>query len=458
MKQTVVINVVGLSAKILEDKTLFISKWCTEGKHIATVEPILPAVTCSIQTTYLTGKWPSEHGVIGNGWYNKEQAEIQFWKQSNHLVEAPSIWEEARKINPDFTCANMFWWYNMYSTADYSLTPRPQYRANGLKKPDCYSFPSSLRDEIQDKLGTFPLFDFWGPRTTIKSSQWIADASTYVHDQYNPTLQLIYLPHLDYCMQKYHADSQEVQKDIKELDELLKGLIEFYENKNITPILVSEYGISPVSKPIHLNRIFRKQGWLSIRNENKKELLDAGASKVFAVADHQVAHIYCSPQLEENVLKLLKKTQGVEEVLDKEEMQKRNLWHKRSGNFMVVAKKEAWFTYYYWLDDKKAPDFARTVDIHNKPGYDPVEMFLNTEKKGIKLKIIAKLLLKKIGFRVLFDFIPLNANLIQGSHGRVDIEDSEKPILVAVENNKKVLKAIAIKDVILASIFGNNLK
>jgi len=395
MKQTVVINVVGLTSKILENKELFISKWSRE-KQLAIIEPVLPAVTCSMQTTYLTGKWPSEHGIIGNGWYNKEQSEVQFWKQSNKLVQSPSIWDEARKLNPEFTCANMFWWYNMYSSADFSVTPRPQYWANGLKKPDCYSYPSQLRDELQKELGTFPLFDFWGPRTTIKSSQWIADASKIVSDTYNPTLQLIYLPHLDYCFQKYDYNSDEVQKDIKDLDGLLKDLIEFYESKNITPMVLSEYGISPVSKPIHINRILRKEGLVSIRVENDKELLDAGASKAFAVADHQVAHVYCKPHLKEAVKDILKKINGVDEVLDTEEQKKRNLWHERSGDFMVVAKEEAWLTYYYWFDDKKAPDFARTVDIHKKPGYDPVEMFLDTQKKGLKLKIVLKLLFKKL--------------------------------------------------------------
>ena len=421
MNQTVVINVVGLTSKILEDKSLFISKWCTENASLSTIDPVLPAVTCSAQTTYLTGKWPSEHGIIGNGWYNKEQSEVQFWKQSNKLVQSESIWDEAKRINPNFTCANMFWWYNMYSTVDYSVTPRPQYWANGLKKPDCYSNPSKLRDELQEQLGVFPLFDFWGPRTTIKSSQWIADASKIVSDKYEPTLQLIYIPHLDYCFQKFNYESDEVQKDIKDLDLLLKDLIHFYEHKNITPIVLSEYGISKVSQPIHLNRIFRNHDLVRIREENNRELLDAGASKAFAVADHQVAHIYCKPELEEQVKAILEQTEGIEEILDIEVQKERNVWHERSGNFMVIAKEDTWFTYYYWLDDDKAPDFARTVDIHKKPGYDPVEMFLNTNKKTIKLKVVFKLLLKKLGFRVLFNVIPLDATLIQGSHGRTNV-------------------------------------
>ena len=455
MKQTVVINVVGLTSKILEDKNLFISKWCNDGKELATIEPVLPAVTCSAQTTYLTGKWPSEHGIIGNGWYNKEQSEVQFWKQSNKLVQAPNIWDEARTINPEFTCANMFWWYNMYSTADYSVTPRPQYWANGLKKPDCYSYPSELRDELQDKLGIFPLFDFWGPKTTIKSSQWIADASKLVSNKYEPTLQLIYIPHLDYCLQKYDANSNEVKKDIADLDILLKDLITFYESKNMTPIVLSEYGISSVSKPIHLNRIFRNHGLLKTRSEQNRELLDAGASDAFAVSDHQVAHIYCKQEHKEKVYDILKKIDGVEEVLDVQEQKNRNVWHERSGSFMVIAKQDAWFTYYYWVDDKKAPDYARTVDIHNKPGYDPVEMFLDPKKTAIKLRVVGKLILKKLGFRMLFNFIPLDASLIKGSHGRTNVNRLEKPVLATKGNTTKKLKGIDVKNIILSAIIGN---
>ena len=162
LNKTVIINLVGLSKRIIGSKTPFLNKWI-DDKNLSYIDPILPAVTCSAQTTYLTGKWPSEHGIVANGWFFKEEQEIKLWRQSNKLVQAPSIWENAKAIDQNFTCANMFWWYNMYSKVDYSVTPRPQYRADGLKVPDCYSFPPNLRDQLQRELGTFPLFNFWGP-------------------------------------------------------------------------------------------------------------------------------------------------------------------------------------------------------------------------------------------------------------------------------------------------------
>src|SRR5690606_20602754 len=190
--------------------------------------------------------------------------EIKFWKQSNKLVGAEKIWEKAKKEDPSFTCANMFWWYNMYSSVDFSVTPRPNYLADGRKMPDCYSYPAELRDELQEKLGQFPLFHFWGPGADIKSSQWIADASMYTEEKHNPDLTLIYLPHLDYCLQKFGPDLAKISKELQEIDTLVETLVSFYEKRNARIIILSEYGISPVNNPIHLNRLFRQRGLLGI--------------------------------------------------------------------------------------------------------------------------------------------------------------------------------------------------
>src|SRR4051794_30240614 len=291
MNKTVVIDVVGLSSNLIGEHTPFLKGYISK-KKLSLIEPMLPAVTTSVQSTYLTGKWPSEHGIVGNGWYDREECEVKFWKQSNKLVRDEKIWERAKKYDPNFTCAQMFWWYNMYSSADYSVTPRPNYLADGRKMPDCYSHPAELRDELQNKFGQFPLFQFWGPGANIKSTQWIADASMYTDDRYNPLLTLIYLPHLDYCLQKSGPDFSSISKDLNEIDAVVKQLINFYEKKNANIILLSEYGIAPVNNPIHINQVLRENGLLHFRVERGLELLDAGASKAFAVADHQIAHVY----------------------------------------------------------------------------------------------------------------------------------------------------------------------
>ena len=429
MNKTVVIDIVGLSSALLKHKDLFLTQWI-EKNHLSKIKPMLPAVTCAVQSTYLTGKWPSEHGIVANGWYFKDECEVKLWRQSNHLVQAPKIWDMAKTIDPNFTCSNMFWWYNMYSNSDYNVTPRPQYRADGQKKPDCYSKPEDLRDRLQNELGTFPLFNFWGPNTTIKSTKWIADASKLVHNWHEPTLQLIYLPHLDYVLQK-HNDENIILKDLKELDVVYKDLITFYESKGVKIILLSEYGINPVKSPFHINRLLRKHGYIKIREENGLELLDYGISSAFAMADHQIAHIYIKNKNKlTEIKKILADCPEIDVVLDAEGQKEQHINHVRSGDLVVVAKKEYWFTYYYWLDDKKAPDFARMVAIHDKPGYDPVELFTDPKKKMMMLRIGLKLLRKKLGFRTLLNIIPLDAQLVKGSHGAINIEEKHYPILV----------------------------
>ncbi|MDN5214301.1 alkaline phosphatase family protein [Fulvivirgaceae bacterium BMA12] len=429
MKKTVLINVVGLTSRLIGTNTPFLERWLNKVK-LKTIEPVLPAVTCSAQATYLTGKWPAEHGIVGNGWYFEEECEVKFWRQSNKLVQAPKIWELLKEEDPSFTCANLFWWYNMYSSVDFSITPRPNYLADGRKIPDIYTHPADLRDSLQGKLGQFPLFNFWGPKTSIKSSSWIADAAKEVDTKYQPTLTLIYLPHLDYNLQRHGIDFEKISDDLREIDLVLEDLITFYEKRETEVMLISEYGITDVNQAISLNRVLRKAGLITIREERGRELLDAGASRAFAVADHQVAHIYVKNREDiQGVKNILSSVQGIQMVLDGEDKAQYQLNHPRSGDLIAVADKNTWFSYYYWLEDAKAPDFARTVDIHRKPGYDPVEMVLNPEIKFPLLTVGYKLLKKKLGFRTLMDVIPLNDRLIKGSHGRIPESQEDWPIL-----------------------------
>jgi predicted AlkP superfamily pyrophosphatase or phosphodiesterase len=434
MKKTVVIDVVGLSQSVIGEHTPFLQKYIAD-RNITTIEPVLPAVTTSVQSTYLTGKWPSETGIVGNGWYDHADSEVKFWKQSNKLINGEKIWDKAKKEDPSFTSANMFWWYNMYSTADYSVTPRPQYLADGRKMPDCYSQPAELRDILQEKLGQFPLFQFWGPGANIKSTQWIADASMINDDLHDPTLTVIYLPHLDYCLQKFGPDLPKISKELNEIDQVVEQLVNFYKKKDAEIIILSEYGIAPVSNPIHLNRLFRENGLLQIRVERGLELLDAGASKAFVVADHQIAHVYINDaSVTEKVKGLLKGVKGIELILDREEQKKYHINHERAGDLVVVADEKSWFTYYFWLDDAVAPDYARCVDIHKKPGYDPVEMFMTSKGRAAY-----KLLRKLAGFRYVMDVIPLDATLIKGSHGRTNIPAAYKAVLITDGVQKDVL-------------------
>ncbi len=452
MRKTVVINVVGLTPNLLGESSPRLRAFVERGA-LATIKPVLPAVTCTAQATYLTGTHPAEHGIVGNGWYFRDECEIKFWRQSNKLVQRPKLWEIARTIDPDFTCANLFWWYNMYSSANYAVTPRPMYPADGRKIPDIYTQPTDLRPALQAELGQFPLFDFWGPKTSIRSSRWIADAAMWIDRRCQPTLTLIYLPHLDYCLQRLGPDPSKISADLRELDAVCGDLIDYYELHGAQVIVLSEYGITEVSKPVHLNRLLREHGLVAVREELGRELLDPGASTAFAVADHQVAHLYVNdPTRIEEIRSLLEATPGIAEVLDEAGKRAFHLDHPRAGDLVVIAEPAAWFTYYYWLDDRRAPDFARTVDIHRKPGYDPVELFLDPKLQHPKLKIGLTLLKKQLGFRYLMDVIPLDASLVRGAHGRISSAVEESPVFVTQQQDllaRPAIEAVDVHDLIL---------
>ncbi len=450
MHKTVVIDIVGLSSNLIGEYTPFLKRYIS-NKHLQTIAPMLPTVTTSVQSTYITGKWPNEHGIVGNGWYDRTDCEIKFWKQSNKLVQAEKIWERAKKMDPSFTTSKMFWWYNMYSSADYAVTPRPNYLADGRKMPDCYSHPAVLRDELQKELGQFPLFTFWGPGANIQSTQWIADATVFTDKKYDPTLTLVYLPHLDYCLQKYGPDLSKISAHLQEIDKVVEGMVNYYEKKGARIVLLSEYGITPANEPIHINRVLRQNGMLGIRVERGLELLDAGASKAFAVADHQVAHIYINdPSVTAQVKEMVNGLPGVALVLDREAQKEYHIDHERAGDIVLMADDKSWFTYYFWLNDAVAPDYARAVDIHKKPGYDPVELFMTS-----KARAGYKLLRKKAGLRYVMDVIPLDATLVQGSHGSLFTNPSFHPVLITDQPvGKTELVATDVYDVIWKQLVG----
>ncbi|BBM83273.1 alkaline phosphatase family protein [Candidatus Uabimicrobium amorphum] len=454
MNHTAVINVVGLSQNLLPFAP-YLSKFAANGS-LTNIHAVTPAVTCTAQSTYLTGLPPSGHGSVANGWYFKDLSQIWLWRQSNKLIAGEKIWETARKIDQNFTCANMFWWYNMYSSVDFSATPRPMYPADGRKIPDIYTFPANLRDELNDCLGQFPLFNFWGPKANIVSSKWIAKASRHIFEKHRPTLNLIYLPHLDYNLQRLGPRNPQIAKDVAEIDEVCRELIEYFLGKNCKVIVLSEYAIHEVDSCVHINRILREKKWLCVREELGKEILDPGASQAFAVADHQIAHVYIHN--DGNIAEIknhLQQFSDIEFVLDKKEQQKYNIDHSRSGDLVLLSSENSWFSYYYWLDDNKAPDFARTVDIHRKPGYDPVELFVDPKIYFPTLKVVYKLLRKKLGFRYLLDIISLDASLVKGSHGRVT--KNNQPLFISSEKqaiSQQEIAAEQVKENILTHIFG----
>lgn len=456
MRPLVVINVVGLTPRFIGPATPSLDRLARRG-GMRPLSTVLPAVTCSAQSTFLTGLPPSEHGAVGNGWYFRDLGEVFFWRQSARLVNGERLWETARKRDPRVTCANLFWWYAMNTTAEISVTPRPIYRADGRKIPDCWAQPTGLREELTQRLGRFPLFSFWGPATTIASSRWITDAALHVRHSRKPTLTLVYLPHLDYGLQRLGPEHPSITTDLAAIDALCGELIEDAERDGGRVVVLSEYGITAVTTPIHPNRALRQAGLLTVRDELGREQLDLAASTAFAVADHQLAHVYVQrPERLADVRAVLQALPGVERVLAGDEKRAAGLDHPRSGELVAVARADAWFTYYFWLDDARAPDFARTVDIHRKPGYDPVELFLDPSLHFPRLAVGARLAARKLGFRTLLDVIPLDATLVRGSHGRLTDDPASGPLIIGSVPELMphgTVSAVAVRDLLLRHLF-----
>ncbi len=481
LKPLVVLNVVGLTHEMLGPDTPCISAVARRG-FARPMGTVLPAVTCSAQATLLTGLPPREHGIVANGWYFRDLAEVLFWRQSNHLVEGEKLYEAARRRDPSHTTAKLFWWHNMYAPVEWSITPRPSYPADGRKVMDSYSQPPELKDALQARLGVFPLLRFWGPGADITSTRWIADAAIQVMAEHSPTLTLVYLPHLDYNLQRLGPDDPRIAQDIRLVDDEAGRIIDAAQQRGAEVVVLSEYAITAVEQPVHINRVLREHGYLQVRREALAwETLDAGASRALAVADHQVAHVYVRRAEDvPAVAELLRRTDGVDHVLSRtdfpsvrhhepsggrignpsyESLADAGLDHPRSGELVAVAAPGAWFTYYFWLDDALAPDYARTVDIHRKPGYDPVELLIDPRLRFPKLRMAWRLLQKKLGFRYYMDVIGLDATIVRGSHGRLPTpgkEASEGPVFVcssrAIERDE--IPMTAVKEMLLELQFG----
>ncbi len=455
MTPTVVLNVVGLTPGLLPHAPC-LQALAREGgmRPLATV---LPAVTTTVQSSMLTGLLPRDHGIVANGWYFRDLSEIWLWRQSNRLVGGEKVWEAAKRRDPAFTCAQLFWWYNMYAQVDVAVTPRPMYLADGRKMPDIHTHPAGLRDELQGALGEFPLFRFWGPGADIVSSRWIAQSALHVLKHQRPTLSLVYLPHLDYDLQRFGPKHPGIPAQVAAVDALCAPIIEQARAQGAEVVVLSEYGITEVSRPVHVNRALREAGWLKVRLERGLEQLDAGASDAFAVADHQLAHVYVArPELVPAVAACLAALPGVETVLDDAGKRAAGLDHARSGELVAIAKADSWFTYYHFLDDARAPDFARTVEIHRKPGYDPVELFIDPKIALPKLAVAARLAKKALGMRYLMDVIGLDATIVRGSHGRPTDHADDGPLFITTAPRtlpEGPVAATSVKQLLLDHLF-----
>jgi predicted AlkP superfamily pyrophosphatase or phosphodiesterase len=433
MANVVVIDCVGLTPAHIGTHTPYLSALAGAGACLP-LTGVVPAVTTTAQATMLTGQGVREHGIVGNGWYFRELGEVLFWRQSEKLVQAPALWQTARKQKPDLTVLKHFWWYALNSDATAVVTPRPAYHHDGRKSPDFYAAPSRLKDLLREKHGEFPLFHFWGPTSSIASTRWIAESFCTAYELLKPNLALCYLPHLDYDLQRFGPTGPHLEKNLRDLDREAGKVIDCAKAHGAEVVVVSEYGISAVDRAVFINRALREAGLLSVSVNATGELLDTGTSQAFAVCDHQVAHVYCkNAGAAVKAANVIGKLDGVERVYVNEQRAEIGLDHPRSGELVALAASNAWFTYDYWLEEKHRPDFARCVEIHKKPGYDPRELFF--DPRGGKARAARALLRKKLGLRYVMDPIPLDTSLVKGSHGRPQKHPGDGPILISSDQS-----------------------
>ena len=462
-RRIALIDLVGLSPALVGKHTPTIASFAREKGGVRTMRPTFPAVTTSVQTSMLTGVGPAEHGIVGNGWMDPTTNEVALWKQSDGLIGAERLWDTARRRDDSVTCANICWWYAMHTSCDTVVTPRPIYKADGRKIPDCLTQPADLRDRLTRSLGPFPLFRFWGPAANIASTRWIADAAIKVERETSPTITLVYLPHLDYGLQKLGPDHPDIPYQLKELDHEVSRLLEHFISRGVEPILVSEYGIVPVTDAVAPNRVLREAGLLYWREEQGREMVDPGTSHAFAVADHQVAHVRLRREglaRRDEITQLLAAVPGVDQVLEGEDRAAAGLDHPRAGQLVLVSERDRWFCHDWWMEDAKAPDYQRTVDIHRKPGYDPRELFVDPAIRFPKLAIGSRILRRKLGLRTLLDVIPMDTSLVRGSHGRIDQGLGWDAVLMADaaaeidDDDDGRISCTRVRDLALRTMFG----
>ncbi len=398
MNYSILLDVVGLEQKHLDSGLVPNIAKITENGEAAKLEPTFPAVTSTVQASILSGKYPREHGIIANGLYDRSTYSVSFWEQSSSLVKAQRLWDTIKQKNSKKT-AVLFWQNTMYANSDIVVTPRPIHLDDKMIMW-CYSRPVGYYEKLKEKFGEFNLASYWGPLASFKSSEWIANAAEYTLENERPNFLSVYIPHADYSVQRFGKGAIQVRDDLKRADEIVGRFVQKATDLGIREqmqfTIISEYAFNDVNGAVPLNLVLRDAGLLTIRTIQEREYLDFEYSKAFAMVDHQVAHVYIKDGYERETKMALEATAGVDRILDGKGKEELAIDHERSGELIAISARDRWFSYYWWHDESRAPDFARKVDIHRKPGYDPVELFVDQETKSI----------------------PLNASLVKGSHGR----------------------------------------
>lgn len=408
------------------------------GGDLSELVPSFPCVTWPVQANMLTGKRADEHGVVANGFYWRDEQKVEMWTAWNDEITAPQIWDVLHQRDSALTSAVWFPMLSKGCGADYICMPAPIHNPDGSEDLWCYTKPTELYGTFRDQLGHFPLKHFWGPLANIQSTAWIVKSAVVAAAKYRPNFFYLYLPHLDYAAQKSGPDSPAAAQALKDLDtaigELVEGFQAAYGEEELLWLAASEYVITPVNHVTYPNRVLREAGLLSVNRRDDGEHLDLAVSQAWAMVDHQFSHVFvrdADPQVVARVVELFSGRDGIAEVLAGEARGAYHLNCPRAGDVILISSPESWQAYYWWLDDNDAPGFARTVDIHRKPGYDPVELHFDMRTKSI----------------------PLDATLVKGSHGAPAREASQRGVLLSSTSGilaDKSLADVSVADLVVS--------
>ena len=454
MRRVLVLNVAALSAAQIGPSTPNLQRLAARGGLTPMVPPF-GALTCPSHASMSTGLPPAAHGIVGNGWYERTQASVLNWVRSNRLITGEQVFEAVKARAPDALTASLFWRYTAHSAADLKVIERPTYWASGKKSFDFYTDPDALHGRALDALGPFPFPHFWGPLAGYRSTGWILDLTRKVLAEDRPALTLAYAPYLDYDGQRYGPDDPRALDALATLDAGLAPLLEAADAEGVDVAIVSDYGFVAVSRPVFLNRALREAGYLSVHAAANGEVLEPGTSRAFAHCDNQLAHVYVhDPADRAAVSALLAATEGVARVLDPMGQADEGIAHARSGDLVCVAERDAWFAYPYWIDDRRAPDFARCIAIFDKPGFDPCELFAPPGLGG-ELHLVKRVLQKKLGLAVPFDVVDPDASRVGGARNadRRDLLNGAVLLTSWARPEATSVPSEAVKQVVLDRMF-----
>lgn len=421
--RTCLIDIPGLCGRLLEGLDRQAAPaWFTQllDGGANRIRPVLPAVTMPAQATYSTGVLPRDHGIVANGIatyrdpslhshldlanHAEHRTKVSFWEQSNSLLNAPRVWHDApRKVALLMVQSSM-------GAADIVLTPKPRHTPDGQTLSNCWSQPDDLHPELREELGEFPLHHYWGPMANMESSKWIAAAAERVWRRHEPDLQWIYVPHMDYDLQRLGPGDPAIPRQLCDVLNLLTPLVEQVRADGGRVLAISEYGMTDVSGSVAPNALLREQGLLQTDADGE---VDYVQSDCFAMCDHQVAHVYCrDEQAADRAQAVFENVGEVASIYRGEERGEVGLNTPRAGELVLFSQENAWFEYRWWGDFAQAPAFAWTVDIHKKPGYDPTELFFDPAARRIRAD---------------------QPQLVKGSHGTLPADPLDWPVLLGVD-------------------------